>query len=89
MFGLFKKKKKSNFETPMVDVKQNPLKDGDMVMSMRYEMGLCKVISTDLGLVYESVETGRQENWLRMIDASTTFQKVEKIESNPAKGEVQ
>ncbi|MDA0195180.1 MAG: hypothetical protein O2887_07820 [Bacteroidetes bacterium] len=82
MFGIFKKKKKADPDTPMVDINQNPLLDGDMVISLRYDMGLCKVLETEQGLVYESVETGKQENWTRMIDASTTFQKVEKVKDD-------
>ena len=81
-FGIFKKKKKENLGPPMVDINQNPLLDGDMVMSLRYDLGLCKVIETENGLVYQSIETGRQANWTRMIDASTTFQKVEKVKSD-------
>ena len=61
----------------MVDVNRNPFRDGDKVMSLRYDMGLCKVTDTEKGLVYESVETGKWENWVRMIDAPSTFQKVE------------
>jgi len=82
MFGLFKKKEKKKEKPPLVDLDQNPLNEGDMVMCLRYEMGLSKIIETENGLVYESVATGKQESWLRMIDAATEFQKVKKVDEN-------
>ena len=78
MFGLFKKKKKET-KPPLLDLDQNPINHGDMVMCLRYEMGLSKVIETDQGIYYESVATGKRESWLKMIDASTEFQKVRKV----------
>lgn len=79
MFSFFKKKKKEPKRPPLVDLDQNPLADGDMVECLRYDMGLCKVILTDDGLEYESITTGKKESWVRMIDASTEFQKVRKV----------
>ena len=78
MFNFFKKKKEPK-KPPLVDLNQNQLEDGDMVECLRYEMGLCKVIATEDGLEYESIATGKKESWIRMIDASTEFQKVKKV----------
>ena len=82
MFNLFKKKKKEPKRPPLVDLDQNPLQDGDMVECLRYEMGLSKVIETTDGIEYESIASGKRESWVRMIDASTEFQKVKKVESD-------
>ena len=79
MFSFFKKKEKKKEKPALVDLDQNPLQDGDMVECLRYEMGLSKVIETENGIVYESIASGKQESWLKMIDASTEFQKVKKV----------
>jgi len=85
MFGFFKKKKEPK-KPPLVDLNQNPLQDGDMVECLRYEMGLSKVIGTEDGIEYKSIATGKKESWVRMIDASTEFQKVRKVtEENDTK----
>ncbi|MEQ9423984.1 MAG: hypothetical protein RJQ09_06175 [Cyclobacteriaceae bacterium] len=80
MFGLFKKKKKEKPLPPIVDMDQNPLKVGDMVMSHRYDLGLCQVIENETGIAYQAIESGKVEPWTRMIDASTEFQKVKKVD---------
>jgi len=85
MFKLFRKKSKiikSRGNKPQfVDFFGNPLKEGDVVESMRYDLGKCKIIKAEKGFIYESLESGEQMNWLKMIDASTSFQKVKKIEA--------
>ena len=80
MFNFFKKKKKAPKKPALVDINQNPLEEGDMVDCLRYEMGLSKVIKTEDGIEYESVASGKKESWVRMIDASTEFQKVKKVD---------
>ena len=80
MFGFFKKKKKTDNRIPkLLDLNNQPLYDGDMVMSLRYDMGKCIVRQTETGLEYESVKTGVVISWVRMIDAATDNQKVKKI----------
>lgn len=81
MFNFFKRKKKdkSANQPLLADLNGEPLMDGDIVMSFRYEMGKCKVIQDDKGISYESLETGKQVRWTLMIDASTDLQKVKKI----------
>lgn len=78
MFSFLKKKKKEK-RPVLADLNQEPLLAGDIVESLRYDMGTCRVIMTDQGLAYESLEDGRQISWHRMVDASTDLQKVKKI----------
>lgn len=81
MFGLFKRKKVSR--TPILaDLNSEPLQEGDIVQSFRYDLGKCRVIATDKGLAYESMENGKAVSWHRMVDASTDLQKVRKIPAN-------
>jgi hypothetical protein len=75
MFGLFKKKKK---EIILFDLEGNPLEDGDLVLSLRYEMGECKLVKTETGFEYQSTESDVKVSWIKMIDAATERQKVRK-----------
>ena len=50
-------------------------------MSLRYDMGESRIIRTESGLAYESLATGEQVPWAKMIDAATGYQKVRKLES--------
>ena len=65
---------------PLTDLDNKPLKEGDIVFSHRYELGECKIITTENGIEYESISSGKRVSWLRMIDASTEKQKVNKVE---------
>ncbi len=76
MFRLFKKKKE---ELPMVDLDGQALAPGDTVESLRYKLGVCLIVKGADGIVYESLETRKQVSWVKMVDASTKFQKVRKI----------
>lgn len=58
-----------------------PLNEGDMVQSFRYDLGKCKVVKTEEGMAYESMENGKLMHWAKMIDATTKNQKVRKIDS--------
>ena len=73
MFGLFKKKKK---EISLSDLDGNRLKDGDIVLSLRYDLGECKLMKTEDGYEYQSLATEEKVSWLKMIDAATEYQKV-------------
>ena len=80
MFNLFKKKKtKTDKLPPLVDLDDNPLQVGDQVISHRYDLGVCRIIKTDNGIEYESVESGKKVSWLKMVDAATEKQKVNKV----------
>lgn len=48
-------------------------------MSHRYDLGKCRIIQTDSGIEYESLASGKRVSWIKMIDASTDNQKVNKI----------
>mgnify|MGYP001797145244 FL=1 len=80
MFGLFKKKEKQDKLPQLLDLNNNPLAEGDIVEAMRYELGKCKLLLVDEQYVYESISSGKQVSWLKMIDASTDNQKVKMAE---------
>jgi len=71
-------KKNNNSRTSLYDLNNNILKDGDTVISFRYDLGKCKVILGETGIIYESIENGQQVHWTKMIDAITGRQKVRK-----------
>ena len=80
MFGLFKKGgKKKKAVRVLADLDGNALNVSDHVLSLRYELGECLILETESGLVYESLKSGKQVSWAKMIDASTDRQKVKKI----------
>ncbi len=79
MLGLLKKRKK---EVTLFDLDGNALEDGDLVISLRYEMGECRLVKTDNGFEYQSVENDTKMSWLKMIDAATERQKVRKKAPN-------
>jgi len=82
MFGLFRSKKKKQNEFQLTDLNNSPLKEGDHVRVLRYELG-GSVLRKDIeGYYYESLETGEKVHFSLMIDAVTKRQKVEKIENN-------
>ena len=82
MIQFFKKNSSKKKRQPkLADFDGNPLKEGDLVESLRYDMGKCKLLSSDEGYIYESLDTGKRVSWAKMIDASTENQKVRKIES--------
>jgi len=81
MFDFLKKKERNNGTSnpQMADLDRNPLKPGDVVDALRYDLGKSKVIETEKGLAYESIETGKIVTWHLMVDAATELQKVRKI----------
>lgn len=81
MINFFKRKKDNETKSKpqLVDLDQNPLKEGDLVDSFRYELGRCRVLKDEDGFWYESLKTGEKVSWLKMIDAATDCQKVKKV----------
>jgi hypothetical protein len=76
MFSLFKKKESvSRIE----DIEGNELKPGDHVISFRYDLGECTILSAENGIEYFSIGKGIKVHYARMIDASTGRQKVRKL----------
>lgn len=81
MFGLFKSnKEKKKPALQFVDLDGNPLKEGDTVLSLRYDLGKCIIKVGENGFEYESIETKKTVGWALMIDAATERQKVHKVE---------
>ena len=79
MFGLFKKNRENDkTKVKLIDLNGNNLNENDIVLSYRYELGKCVIITGENGFEYESIETGKRVNWTLMIDAATERQKVEK-----------
>ncbi len=72
----------ANNQPVLEDLNQHPLAPGDTVESLRYDLGICQVITTEKGLTYRSVADGREVSWHLMVDASTDRQKVKKIVDN-------
>ena len=89
MFEFFKGWRKEKLSPKqnlpvLSDLHQQPLSEGDTVESLRYDLGICRVVMTNKGLAYQSVDDGRVVSWHLMVDASTDLQKVKKIESSEA-----
>ena len=80
MAGLFSKKSRKG-KVQLVDLEGQTLKEGDTVMSLRYDLGECRIKITEQGMVYESLANGEQVLYVKMIDAATGFQKVKRLES--------
>ncbi len=82
MFKWFRKNgsRKTGSKPRMTDLDGNVLNEGDMVESLRYNLGECKLLKTESGYEYESVNTGDKVSWAKMVDAATENQKVRKIE---------
>lgn len=72
--------RRSGSKLRMADLDGNLLNEGDMVESLRYNLGECKLLKTENGYEYESVSTGEKVSWSKMVDAATENQKVRKIE---------
>ncbi len=65
----------------LMDLNNISLQEGDRVAALRYNLGDCKLLIINDQYIYESEDNGEQVSWLKMIDASTDRQKVEKIVS--------
>lgn len=77
MFGLFKKKPKEKQPPKLLDLNSNPINEGDIVTSLRYDLGQCKVVLEGLEYFYESLEKqGERVSYVKMVDAITENQKV-------------
>ena len=82
MFKLFRKNGSKKSELNFADIDGIPLKEGDTVECLRYDLGKCRIVKTEKGLAYQSLKTGKTVHWARMVDATTKNQKVRKTESN-------
>ncbi len=82
MFQLFSKKFNKDSRLELKDIDGNNLRNGDMVNALRYDLGVCMISKDRNGYVYESIKTKKQVSWVKMVDATTKFQKVRIISSN-------
>jgi hypothetical protein len=78
MFNFFKRNKKEKLPQ-LTDLYDYPLKAGDIVEALRYDLGKCRLILIEKTYYYESLDSGEQVSWLKMIDASNDRQKVKKL----------
>lgn len=78
MAGLFNRKSRKT-KLQFVDLDGQSLKEGDTVMSLRYDLGECRIVQTGQGMAYESLASGQQISYAKMIDAATGYQKVRKL----------
>ena len=81
MFNLFKRGNNGRNKPEkiqLMDLDGIPLEAGDIVECLRYDMGMAKLIEVEKGYEYESLETGERVHYSRMVDASTSYQKVKK-----------
>lgn len=76
MFGLFKKKPKEKQLPRLLDLNNNPIVEGAVVKSLRYEIGECTVELDGLEYFYVSKKSGERVSYTRMVDAITENQKV-------------
>ena len=84
MFNIFKRKNnrknnKKKSRPALADLDGNQLQTGDQVLSLRYDLGECVIVESENGVEYESLGSGEKVSWVKMIDASTDRQKVQKI----------
>lgn len=76
MFGLFKKKPKEPTPPKLLDLNNNPILEGAVVKSLRYELGECVVELEGLEYFYVSKSSGQRISYTKMVDAITENQKV-------------
>ena len=77
--GLFNRKTSKKSDLNFTDLEGIPLKEGDKVLSLRYDLGECIIINTEDGLAYESIEKKTIVTWTKMVDAASKNQKVRKL----------
>ena len=77
--GIFKRNTIKKSDVNFVDLDGMPLKEGDKVLSLRYDLGECKIVKTEVGLAYESIEKKTIVSWAKMVDAASKNQKVRKL----------
>lgn len=76
MFGLFKKKPKEKQPPKLLDLNNNPIVEGAVVTSLRYDLGECTVELDGLEYFYVSKSSGQRISYTKMVDAITENQKV-------------
>lgn len=77
--GFFNWKNNKSSAPNFADIDGIPLKEGDKVLSLRYDLGECIIINTEEGLAYESIEKKTIVSWTKMVEAASENQKVRKL----------
>jgi len=72
-------KKKKYISPLLADMDGKPLREGDVVESLRYDLGICRILKNGDAYEYESIESGEKVSWAKMIDAASKNQKVRKV----------
>ena len=72
--------KSKSTKIEMLDLEGQVLTIGDTVKALRYDLGVCRIAKDEKGFIYESLETDQQVSWVKMVDATTKYQKVMKID---------
>ncbi len=83
MFNWFKKKEKPKANIQLFDLDRQPLKNGDKVHCLRYDIGEAYLRGNpekEGDYYYESIATGEKTSFLKMIDAHNGSQKVRKLD---------
>ena len=80
MLKFFKRKPKEKQPPQLLDINGVPILEGDVVVSQRYELGKCTVALEGLEYFYVSESTGKKVSYVKMVDAITGHQKVQKAE---------
>jgi hypothetical protein len=59
MFGIFEKKKKEPIKKQLYDIDGQPLMVGDLVISLRYDLGTCKLLEIEHIYQYQSEDVDK------------------------------
>ena len=80
MFSWFKGRKRPEKSSLLLeDLNGEPLTNGDLVKSLRYELGECRLELVDGEWFYKSEEKEEKVSFIKMVDALSKRQKVLKI----------
>jgi len=76
-FNIFKRRKDRSIQkVQLIDLDGIEIKGGDIVESLRYDLGACKIILENETYYYQSLESGERVSWTRIFNAATEKQKV-------------
>lgn len=71
-FNIFKRRKDRSIQkVQLIDLEGIEIKEGDIVESLRYDLGACKIILENETYYYQSLESGERVSWTRIFNAAT------------------
>ncbi|MEM9325464.1 MAG: hypothetical protein AAGA85_07405 [Bacteroidota bacterium] len=76
MFSIFRKKKEEDAIPQLLDLHGQPIEAGDVVTSLRYDLGDCTLELEETQYFYRSITSGQRVSYVKMVDAVTGHQKV-------------